>query len=262
MILAHDKKREPLRKARPVAALIACLLAFYFTLPAFAGDRLLVFAAASMKDALEAAGQDYMEQSGDSVVFSFAASSVLAKQIAAGAPANLFVSANSEWVDWLEERGFANRDSRRDIAGNRLVIAGRARGEGAAVGLELLRNGKFAMGDPTHVPAGRYARAALEQLGIWEMVQANAVYGENARVALEYVRRGELDIAIVYRSDLAVSTGLTALFEFPESSHPPIVYPAVIPAGADMKAARFTEFLAGPRGQAILARFGFLPAGG
>lgn len=244
------------------AGFVAFVLAAWLAGPAIAGERILVFGAASMKDALEAAGRDYQRQTGDKLVFSFASSSVLAKQIAAGAPADLYVSANIQWADWLGEHGLGDNASRRNIAGNNIVIAGRGSGAKAEGPEDLLSGGKFAMGDPSHVPAGRYARLALKEMGLWEKVRANAVYGENVRVALAYVERGELATAIVYSSDLVVAPELTALYKFPPSSHPPIVYPALIPVKGDMKAKGFLDFLSGRQGQAVLARYGFLPAGG
>lgn len=237
------------------------LLVLALCFPAQASDRMLVFGAASMKDALEAAGRDYEQQTGGRLVFSFASSSVLAKQIAAGAPADLYVSANSQWADWLEKQAMVNAASRRNIAGNSIVIAGKPV-EGNVPGPEgLLTKGKFAMGDPSHVPAGRYGREALKSLGIWEEVKKHAVYGENVRVALEYVARGEVGAAIVYGSDLTVAPELKALYRFPASSHDPIVYPALLTEKGNADAKGFLDFLSSEKGQAILAKFGFVPAG-
>jgi len=244
-----------------VAGICLVLLAFGICFPAYAGERLLVFGAASMKDALEAAGQDYESKSGEALVFSFGSSSVLAKQIAAGAPADLYISANSQWADWLDKQGLVNKGSRRNIAGNSIVIAGKKGAREAGDPEAMLEKGKFAMGDPSHVPAGRYGREALKSLGIWEKVKANAVYGENVRVALEYVARGEVGVAIVYSSDLTVAPELTSLYKFPASSHDPIVYPALIPAGGNANAEGFLDFLSGAEGQKVLAKFGFVPAG-
>ncbi len=230
--------------------------------PCLAGEKILVFAAASMRDALQAAGRDYMAANkGDPIVFSFASSSVLAKQIAAGAPADLFVSADTGWVDWLDGRGAVNPASRHDIAGNRLVIVRKAGSATAGKAADALAGKRFAMGDPAHVPAGRYAQKALQHEGLWDDVKSRAVFGENARVAVEYIRNGAVDAAIVYASDLSVYGALAEVYRFGEDSHPAIVYPAVIPAKSNGKALRFLQFLASSAGQAIFARYGFSAAG-
>jgi molybdate transport system substrate-binding protein len=218
-----------------------------------------VFAAASMKEALEATAEAFEAEGGAAPVFSFAASSVLARQIEAGAPADIFISGDEEWMDWLSERGLIAPETRRIVARNSLVVAG---AEGAAPVEdpgEVLAAGRFAMGDPAHVPAGRYAQAALERLEIWEEVRPHAVFGENVRVALELVRRAEVGAAIVYASDLRAAPELAVLFTFPADAHPPIVYPAAAVAGGDAEAVAFLDFLSGATGQRILAGHGFRP---
>lgn len=224
-------------------------------------DPVTVFAAISMKDALEAAAQAYQAAAeGPPVVFSFAASSVLARQIEAGAPADLFISADAAWMDWLAERGLIEAESRRAIAGNSLVAVVAPGGAPVADPARLLAGGRFTMGDPAHVPAGVYAKAALDHLGLWEQVRRNAVFGENVRVALELVRRGEVAAALVYASDLSVAPDLESVFTFPADSHPAIVYPAALAAGGDPDALAFLDFLSGEAGQRILAAHGFAPA--
>lgn len=225
-----------------------------------AEEPITVFAAASMKDAMEAAAGEYQAAAaGSRVIFSFAASSVLARQIEAGGPADIFISADEQWMDWLAARDLIRHETRRALAGNALVLAAAA---GAATvehpGI-LLAAGRFAMGDPAHVPAGRYAKAALEHLGLWERVRSNAVFGENARVALELVRRGEVAAAVVYASDRLAAPELATVLTFPEASHPRIVYPAALVAGGDERAASFLDFLSGETGQRILAAHGFSP---
>lgn len=244
---------------------LAVVMAMFFMLAAapagFAADRITVFAAASMKEAIDAAAEAY-ERTGDAeIVVSFAASSVLARQIEAGAPADVFISANQDWMDRLEEAGFLRAPSRRDIAGNELVIVTAGPMPKMADPRVLLGRGRFVMGDPGHVPAGIYAKAALECLGLWETLRNDAVFAENVRVALEFARRGEVTAAIVYGSDQkAVSDDLARVHTFAADCHPPIVYPAAATGKAAVAAEGFLDFLSGAEGQAIFARYGFAPA--
>ncbi|RCS23935.1 molybdate ABC transporter substrate-binding protein [Phyllobacterium salinisoli] len=226
---------------------------------AHAAEKVTVFAAASMQDVVEEAARAFSGREGVEVTFSFAASSVLAKQIEAGAPASIFISADEDWMNYLEERKLISAASRRVIAGNALVIAmqaGEKRGEAA----DILRAGRFAMGDPSNVPAGKYGKAALEKLGLWTEVEKNAVFAENVRVALQYVNRGEANAAIVYASDLAAAPGLTEAYRFPASSHAPILYPAALIGEGTAEARTFLDFLSGFQGQAIIRAKGFVPA--
>lgn len=224
-----------------------------------AGPAIVVFAAASMKEAVESAALAYEERTGDAVVVSLASSSVLAKQIDAGAPADLYVSASSDWMDWLEQRGGILPVSRRDIAGNTLIVAASANLLANDSSLDALLSRRFAMGDPTHVPAGIYARQALAALGTWDAVEGNAVFGENVRVALEWVRRGEVDAAIVYGSDLNLVPELASVYVFAPSRHAPIVYPAALTAKGGERAQGFLDFLSSADGQDILAEAGLVP---
>jgi molybdate transport system substrate-binding protein len=241
---------------RFLARLLAVSSVMLLPQAALSADKLTVFAAASMKDALEEAGETYAAQSGVDVVFSFAASSVLAKQIEAGAPADIFISADREWMDWLKERNLIAPETEAMIAGNRLVVAAAPETKATNDPRGLLST-RFAMGDPTHVPAGKYAQAALQSLGLWEEVQPNAVFTENVRIALEFVRRGELDAAIVYGSDRDAAPELVTAYTFPENSHSPIVYPAAVTAKGQDGARAFVEFLAGEEGRRIFEARGF-----
>ncbi|MGH6762437.1 MAG: molybdate ABC transporter substrate-binding protein [Phyllobacterium sp.] len=224
---------------------------------ATAAEKVTVFAAASMKDVLDAAVADFKAKGGSEVVVSLAASSVLAKQIEAGAPANVFISADLDWMDYLAERDLIDKESRRIIAGNALVIAASEKGSDDVT---ILTHERFAMGDPSNVPAGKYGKAALESLGVWADVEKNAVFTENVRVALEFVRKGELKAAIVYASDRAAAPGLVEAYRFPASSHKPVVYPAAAIGTVTPEIRAFLDYLSGEAGQAIISEKGFVPA--
>ena len=242
-------------KTFAIAALFAAS-----SLNALAGEKITVFAAASMKDALEQAASDFKAETGTQVTLSLAASSALAKQLEQGAPANLFISADEKWMDYVQEKSLIDPASRAIVARNDLVIAVPAdstvNGDIAAV----LGKDKFAMGDPAGVPAGKYAQSALEKLGLWEGIKGNAVYADNVRSALAFVTKKELNAGIVYTSDAFVDKGVKVAVTFPADSHPAIVYPAAVTkdGGADAKA--FLDWLAGEKGQAILVAKGFKPA--
>lgn len=227
-----------------------------FSLPVQAGERLLVFAAASQRDAMEEIGSLYQKICECPVVFSYAATSTLARQIDAGANADVFISANEAWADWLEIRGSLKQETRRVVAGNRLVIASAAKTRDS---FNLLFRGKFAMADPVSVPAGIYAREALENMGIWQEARSNAVFTENVRIALSSIKRGDLLAGIVYKSDLLLVPELHAHFVFPEETHSPIHYVAAA-VGNDTKGTAFVDFLKTVPAQRVFKRFGFLPA--
>ncbi|TLZ14712.1 MAG: molybdate ABC transporter substrate-binding protein, partial [Gammaproteobacteria bacterium] len=189
--------------------------------------ELLVFAAASLSDALEEVGRAFTAATGVRVAASYAASSVLAKQIEAGAPADAFFSADVAWVDYLEKRGLIQPSSRRDVLRNTLVLIAPADSTlrlRIAPGFDLagaLKGGRLAIADPDSVPAGEYARAALTRLGVWSRVSDRAVRGENVRAALAYVARGEAPLGIVYRTDAQAERRVRVVDVFPEDSHPP-----------------------------------------
>lgn len=230
-----------------------------------AKGRLLIFAAASLADALEEADWAFMRATGVRVSASYAASSILAKEIEAGAPADAFFSADLAWVDYLEKRGLLKPGSRRDVLGNALVLiapADRALELRIASGFDLagaLGDGRLAIADPDSVPAGEYARAALTQLGVWSGVSHRLVRGENVRAALEYVARGEAPLGIVYRTDAKAEKRVRVVDVFPEESHPPITYPVALTVRAQPEAAKYVEFLAGETALKIFARYGFAP---
>ncbi len=230
--------------------------------------QLLVFAAASLSEALDEVGRAFTARTGVRVNASYAASSVLAKQIEAGAPADAFFSADLAWVDYLDERGLLKRGSRRDLLGNSLVLIAPADSPlrlSIAPGFDLtaaLGEGRLATADPDSVPAGKYARAALTKLGVWQSVSDRLVRGENVRAALAYVARGEAPLGIVYQTDAQAEKRVRVVGVFPEDSHPPITYALALTIRARPEAARFADFLASETARQIFTRYGFtmLPA--
>lgn len=244
-------------------ALLAAMLALV-PLPVRAAE-VVVFAAASLKTALDEVAAGFTAQTGHGVTLSYAGSNTLANQILQGAPADLFISADPGWMDAVAGGGLV-RD-RADILGNRLVLI--AHGADAAPvpigpGTDLpalLGGGKLAMALVESVPAGRYGKAALETLGLWAGVQADVAQSDNVRAALALVATGEAPLGIVYATDAAAEDDVTVIGEFPADSHPPITYPAALLTGAADGADReFFDALTGSAARAIFARHGFLVA--
>lgn len=242
-----------------VAALLALMLAAG---PAHAAD-VTVFAAASLTNALQRVGDDYRHDRGKIVTFSFAASSALARQIDASPGADIFISADTDWMDYLQSRDLIVKSTRVDLLGNKLVLIAPA---SSTVSIVLrphadlpgaLHGGKLALADPAAVPAGRYAKAALTSLGIWDRVASDVVPAENVRVALAYVARGEAPLGVVYATDAAIEPRVRVVTAFPPGSYPAIVYPAALLRGARPDAAAFLAYLKGPRAQAVFAKAGF-----
>lgn len=243
---------------------VAALALLMTTTPALAQRGPLVLAAASLHEALDEAATAYAERGRPRPVLSFAASSALARQIAAGAPADLFVSADEPWMDDLAQRGLLAPGTRANLAGNRLVLVAPV---GSRVRLSLrpgadlaraLGSGRLAMADPDAVPAGRYGKAALTRLGAWRGVEARVARAENVRAALALVERGAAPLGIVYATDARASKGVRVVAVFPAASHPPIRYPiARLARSRDPGAEAFRRFLLAARGQAILKRHGF-----
>lgn len=225
---------------------------------------LTVFAAASMKTALEEVDAAWTKKTGKPVVASYAASSALAKQIEQGAPADLFVSADIPWMDYLAGKGMIKPDTRTDLLGNELVLIGPATqpekveiGPGAPLAAKV-GDGKIATGDVASVPVGKYAKAALEKLGIWKDVEPKIAGAENVRVALGLVARGEAKYGIVYATDAKSEPKVVVVGVFPPSSHPPIVYPvAVTKDSTNPDAAAYLAFLKTPEAAKIFESQGF-----
>jgi len=216
----------------------------------------VVLAASSMQESLADVAGAWAADGHPAPVLSFAATSALARQIEQGAPADLFVSADRDWMDTLADRGLLREGTRRDIVSNRLVLV---RGTGTATsGLVGLDAGRLALADPVAVPAGRYAKAALESLGQWQAVESRVVPVENVRAALALVERGEAALGIVYATDAAASNKVEVVRELPADSHPPIRYPAAVLAGSEHPdAAAFLAFLQSPEAQGLFRKHGF-----
>jgi molybdate transport system substrate-binding protein len=225
--------------------------------------RLTVYAAASLKDALDEVDAAYAKAGGGTVAVSYAASSVLARQIEQGAPAGVFISADSDWMDYLAARKLVAPGSRRDLLGNTLALIAPAN---STVSLKIGRGmplaralgaGRIAMAGPD-VPAGRYGEAALKSLGVWDSVRSKVVLGENVRAAMRFVSRGEAPLGVVYDTDAKLDPSVKIVGLFPAGSHPRIVYPAAATRrGAGPAAMAYLKFLTGPQAGAVFRRYGF-----
>ncbi len=243
-----------------VAANVAAL--FFVILPARGGE-VLVFAAASTTEALNEAAEAFARTGEDRVRGVFAGSSVLAKQIENGAPADLYLSANPAWMDYLEASGHIVAATRRDLLANRLVVV--AREDSAPKTLDLkadliaaLGDGRLVLGDPDHVPAGIYARQALEAIGLWPALETRLVRADDVRIALHLVARGEAPLGIVYASDAKSINDVRVVGEIAPDLHAPIRYAIALVAGHDNEfARRFIEFLKTPEMEELFRRHGF-----
>lgn len=224
----------------------------------------LVFAAASLKTALDAIAARWRTETGQRAVMSYAASPALARQIEGGAPADLFIAADQDWMDYLAQRRLIHAESRRDLLGNRLVLIAPRRATQAvtiAPGFplrDLLGDGRLAIGHVASVPGGKYGKAALQALGVWPSVADRLAQAENTRAALLLVARGEAPLGVVYRSDAIAEPAVRVLDTFPESSHPAIVYPLALLAGSrHPQAATFAAYLRSEGGRAVFVAQGF-----
>jgi molybdate transport system substrate-binding protein len=248
-------------------ALVAALAAGAVILPfqVRAEDKgPVVFAAASLKDALDTINAKWRKESGKEAVISYAASSALAKQIEKGAPADVFVSADEDWMNYLAEKKLIKSDTRFDLVGNRLVlIAPKDSKLAAAIGKDfplasLLGDGRLAMADTASVPAGKYGKAALTKLGVWNGVKDRIAQAENVRAALALVSRGEAPLGIVYSTDAKSDPKVKVLDAFPENTHAPILYPIAVTGGSTNKdAPRFLAYLKTADAQSVFEAQGF-----
>lgn len=273
--LGRRRSRRFPRGARPLLRRLRVLALALFLVPAALGApgcadepaEILVFAAASLSDALAPVGQAFTLEDGTAVRFSFAGSGELAQQVDRGALPDLFLAAGAAPMDRLETAGLLERGTRTDLLTNRLIVAGhrdtdlRLAAPGDLLGPDVAR---IAMADPRLAPAGDYAREALTSLGLWAPLQPRIVYGLNVRTALDYVASGHADVGLVYRTDVETRGALTSLLELPEGSHPPIRYPVAVlrDAPSQVPARRFLAFLQSEEVRAVFRAHGFTPIEG
>ncbi|RQP06113.1 MAG: molybdate ABC transporter substrate-binding protein [Paracoccus sp. BP8] len=228
--------------------------------PAAQADEITIFAAASLKDALDEIAADWQRSHDDTVAISYAGSSQLAKQIQEGAPADLFISASTDWMDAVQESGDIDPATRKDLLGNTLVLVGTGKPAEAPVTElpALLGDGKLAMALVDSVPAGQYGKAALTSLGLWDQVESQVAQADNVRAALKLVATGEAPLGIVYGSDAVAEPGVGVVATFPADSHDKITYPGAVTRAADTpQAAAFLDSLSQEPAKSIFESQGF-----
>ena len=228
------------------------------------GNDLVVFAAASLKNALDAVNTEWQKETGKKATISYAASSALAKQIEQGAPAQVFNSADLDWMDYLAGKNRIKPDTRSNLLGNRIVLIApkdKAQPVDIKAGFDLakiLGEGRLSMANVDSVPAGKYGKAALEKLGVWQSVSAKIAQAENVRAALLLVSRGETPAGIVYQTDAAADPNVTIIGTFPEDTHPPIIYPIALTADASHPdAMAFLAYIRSAKAKPIFEAQGF-----
>ena len=242
---------------RALAALILSAL------PAMAqAAEITVFAAASLKTALDQIATDWQAETGNTVVIAYDSSAKLAKQIEQGAPADVFISASKQWMDTLAEGKLIQEDSRKDLLGNTLILvaADQAAPVTLAAGFDLaglVGDSKLAMGLVDSVPAGQYGKEALVSLGLWDAVEPKVAQADNVRAALKLVETGEAAYGIVYGSDVVGDAKVTTIATFPADSHKPIIYPAALTATAQPQAQALLDALSGDAAAAVFTAQGF-----
>jgi molybdate transport system substrate-binding protein len=248
-----------MRRFLATVAIFLCV-----ALPARAQEPVTIFAAASLKTALDAISESWSQEEGRQATVSYAGSSALARQIEEGAPADLFISADLDWMAYLADRDLIDTASERRLLGNRIVLVAPADSSvelSIEPGFDLagaLGDGRLAMANIDAVPAGRYGKAAHEALGVWDAVADKVAQAENVRAALQFVALGEAPLGIVYQTDATAEPGVRVVGTFPEDSHEPIIYPAALTAdSANPDAAAFLDYLQGDAARAIFEEQGF-----
>jgi molybdate transport system substrate-binding protein len=252
---------------RPIAFILCHVAAALFgtiASPIAAAENVTVFAAASLKEAMDEQARQFERDTANKVIVSYGASNALAKQIEAGAPADLFISADLDWMDYLSQHGLVAPNARVDLLRNTLVLIAPSSssttlkiapdfGLAAALG-----NEKLAMANPDSVPAGKYGKAALEKLGVWTSVDEKVARAENVRAALALVSRGEAPFGIVYRTDALADKGVKVVDTFPPSTYPPIVYPAALLAASKSTSAKaLLDYLHSAPARSVWEKYGF-----
>ena len=254
-------------KRTVLAGLLALLplLAVFITSPSRAQDKIItIFAAASMKNAVDDINSAFTKATGIKAVASYAASSALARQIEQAAPADVFASADIDWMDYVAQKKLIKDDTRVNLLGNRLVLIAPKDSKIGEVkigqGFDLAKlagDGRIATGDVRAVPVGKYAKAALEKLGAWSGAEMKFAMAENVRAALVLVGRGEASLGIVYETDARIEKSVKIVGHFPEDSHPPITYPVALTVNAKPEAARYLAFLRSAAAKAVFEAYGF-----
>jgi molybdate transport system substrate-binding protein len=253
----------PFSRRRVTSACLGLML-LGWSIPCVATETLIVFAPASLKNALDGANEQWTSAGNKKVSISYAASSALARQIEQGAPADIIISADLDWMKYLEDRSLVKSDTIVQLLGNEIVlIAPKDSNKRTTIAKdfalkEMLGDGRLAMADVKAVPAGKYGKAALESLGVWSSVQSNVAQAENVRAALKLVSTGEATLGIVYKTDAIAESAVEILGTFPASSHPPVIYPiAVTVASQHPDAASLIRFLQTTEARAIFEKQGF-----
>jgi molybdate transport system substrate-binding protein len=249
-----------------LALAIAAAFAWSVPQPAPAqaqGGDLVVFAAASLKNALDNIHAQYQKETGKSAKISYAASNTLAKQIEEGAPAQLFISADIPWMDYVEKKDLIKKETRSDLLGNRIVLIApkdKAQAVDIKPGFDLAKiigDSRLSVGNVEAVPAGKYAKAALQKLGVWDSVSGKLAQADNVRGALAFVSKGEAPAGIVYQTDAAADKGVTIIGTFPADTHPPIIYPIALTKSAGADAAAFLAYLKSAKAKPLFEAEGF-----
>jgi molybdate transport system substrate-binding protein len=230
-----------------------------------ASETLMVFAAASTTNAVTEIGDIFSKRYHVSFRSSFASSSTLAKQIEKGAPADIYISANVKWMNYLEQKQMIETGTRIDLLSNRIVLIVPADSSVNRIQIEpgfdlrmIIGDSRLSMGDPDHVPAGIYGKQALEHLGVWAAVERHVARSKDVRAALALVERGEAPVGLVYATDAAITAKVKAVGAIPTTSHPPIVYPAAVVAGKRSQATdRFMALLRSPEARTVFEKYGF-----
>jgi len=250
------------RRAALAVSLTAALL-LPLALPAQAqAPGITVFAASSLTNTMKAIADAYQAKTGTKVTLSFGGSNTLAQQIDQGANADIFMSADPQWMDFLAKNDRIAADTRHNLLGNRLVLIGGSGSKPVAIAPHMdlagaLGGGRLALADPAAVPAGIYGKAALTYLAVWDSVADKVAPADNVRAAMQFVSRGEAPYGIVYETDARVDPGVHVVAVFPESTHPPIVYPVALTKTALPAAKDFLTYVSGPDAKAIFEKAGF-----
>src|SRR5271165_539388 len=263
-IMMICRVRFPTSRDLLVFVLLA-LSSTVWSIPASARDqKLVIFAAASLKDALDEVNTAYQREKGQETATSYAASSTLAKQIEAAAPADVFISADLDWMDYLAKRNLIKPETRVNLLGNRLVLIAPINSTvRLSIGpnfpiAQALGSGRLAIADPNGVPAGKYGKATLEALGVWPSVADKLAPAENVRATLLLVSRGETPLGIVYQTDAVADKGVKILGTFLDGTHPPIIYPiAAVAASTNPADAGYLAFLKSPAARSLFEMQGF-----